>query len=144
MVIAIGKTVAKIIAWANPIPEYEEHEVLDGIKCIRNLPFENVERTINNVPKVTFFPRTIDEISKIIKYSKDEGKRVRAAGMKHSWSDLFSNDDEYLMYLLPLEATDHLTFSRLGSISEAKKLLKEWGCELNSIEVIFVNIRYSS
>ena len=41
IVVAIGKTIAKIVAWANPIPEYEKHEELEDIQCIRNLPFEN-------------------------------------------------------------------------------------------------------
>ncbi len=28
------------------------------------------------------------------------------------WSEMFSDDGEYLMYLLPLEVTDHLSFAR--------------------------------
>ena len=56
--------------------------------------------------------------------------------MKHSWTDLFSNDGEYLMYLLPLELTDHLTFSRMD-VNEAAAGLDEWGSEMNTIEVTF-------
>ena len=137
VVIAIGKTIAKIVCWANPLPNYTTHETLEGIQCIHNLEFENTEQTIKNKPQTTFFPRTIDEISRIIKHAKEEGKRVRAAGMKHSWTDLFSNDDEYLMYLLPLEVTDHLSHGRCGSSysTEIVQKLKEWGSELNTIEV---------
>ena len=137
IVIAIGKTIAKIVAWANPIPDYEPHETLEGVQCIKHLPFENAEQTINNTPQVTFFPRTIDQVSKIIKHARSEGKRVRAAGMKHSWTDLFSNDGEYLMYLLPLEVTDHLTFSRMD-VNEAAAGLDEWGSEMNTIEVTLI------
>ena len=137
VVIAIGKTIAKIVAWANPIPEYRTHKTLEGIQCIYNLKFENTEQTISNVPQITFFPRTVEDISRIIKHAKEEGKRIRAAGMKHSWTDLFCNDGEYLMYLLPLELTDHLTYARFGSsdFSGAIKELEKWGSELTTIEV---------
>ena len=76
----------------------------------------------------------MEEISRIIRHAKEEGRRVRAAGMKHSWTDLFSNDGEYLMYLLPLEVTDHLTFGRIGLAGAEAELLK-WGSELDCIEV---------
>ena len=134
VVIAVGYTISKIVAWANPIPKYETHETLEGIQCIRDLEFENAEQTINNTPKTTFFPRTVDDISRIIKHAKKEGRRVRAAGMKHSWTDLFSNDGEYLVYLLPLEITDHLTFGRIG-IHGVEAEIDKWGTELNKIEV---------
>ena len=134
IVVAIGKTIAKIVAWANPLPEYEKHEELEDIQCIRNLAFENTEQTINNTPQVTFFPKTIDQVCRIIRHARKEGKRIRAAGMKHSWTDLFSNDGEYLLYLLPLEVTDHLTFSRM-STKKAAEGLDHWGSEMNTIEV---------
>ena len=80
---------------------------------------------------MTFFPKTIEEISKVIHLAKILGKRVRAAGMKHSWTDLFSNDGEYLICLLPLEVTDHLTFSRVG-VKGAEEELKNWGSDFTS------------
>ena len=49
--------------------------------------------------------------------------------MKHSWTDLFSNDGEYLMCLLPLEVTDHLTFARVGvegAVAELEKWVSEF------------------
>ena len=132
--IKIGRTVAKIMAWAYPLPDYEIHESL-GVKCIHGLEFENTEQTITNTPQTTFFPKTVEEISKVVLLAKNEGKRVRAAGMKHSWTDLFSDNNEYLMYLLPLEVTDHLTFGRMG-ISGAESEIEKWGSELTNIEFI--------
>ena len=57
--------------------------------------------------------------------------------MKHSWTDLFSSNGDYLVYLLPLELTDHLTFARFGSsdFSGAIEELEKWGSELTTIEV---------
>ena len=95
---------------------------------------ENTEETINNKPKVTFFPRTVDDISRIIKHAKEDGKRVRVAGMRHTWSDFYSDDGEYLVCLLPLEGTDHLTFGRIGMDGITAEL-DNWGSELNKIEV---------
>ena len=135
-VIAIGRTIAKIVAWAHPIPKYDIHETLDGVKCIQDLEFENTEFTVKNKPKITFFPRTIEEISRIVKHAKEEGRRLRAAGMKHSWSDVFSDDGEYLMYLLPLEVTDQTTFGRIG-IDGVEAEIDNWGSELGKIEVSF-------
>ena len=132
--ILIGRTIAKIMAWAYPLPEYELHDSLQ-IQCIHGLVFENTEQTITNQPQTSFFPRTVDEISKIIKYAKEHGKRVRAAGMKHSWTDLFSDNDEFLIYLLPLEVTDHLTFGRIG-IAGVEAELEKWGSDLTKIEFI--------
>ena len=141
VVVAIGHTIAKIVAWAYPLPEYKTHDVLDGIQCIKGLTFENTEQTIYNTPQVTFFPRTVEEISRIIQHARAEGRRVRAAGMKHSWTDLFSNDGEYLMYLLPLEVTDHLTFGRIG-LAGAEAELSKWQSELDCIEVNYFWISY--
>ena len=71
-----------------------------------------------------------------IKHAKQQGRRLRAAGMKHSWSDVFSNDGEYLMYLLPLEVTDQTTFGRIG-IHGVEAEIDNWGSELVNIEVSF-------
>ena len=103
-----------------------------GVYFIENLPFENAEQTISNCPQLTFFSKTVDEISKVILYAKRNGKRIRAAGMKHSWTDVFSNDGEYLLCLLPLEVTDHLTFGRIG-VKGAEDELKKWGSDFTSM-----------
>ena len=84
---------------------------------------------------MTFFPKTVDEISKVIQLAKTNGNRVRAAGMKHSWTELFSNDGEYLICLLPLEVTDHLTFARFG-LKGAEAELEKWGSDFTGIEFI--------
>ena len=83
---------------------------------------------------MTFFPKTADEISKVIKFAKRKGKRIRAAGMKHSWTELFSDNEEYLMYLLPLEVTDHLSFARIG-LQGVEAELEKWASELTGIEL---------
>ena len=54
--------------------------------------------------------------------------------MKHSWSDMFSNTGEILVYLLPLEVTDTISFARVG-IEGMEAAISKWGSELTNIEV---------
>ena len=54
--------------------------------------------------------------------------------MKHSWSDMFSNTGEILVYLLPLSVTDTISFARVG-IGGMEQEIKDWASELNFIEV---------
>ena len=54
--------------------------------------------------------------------------------MKHSWSDMFSNTGEILMYLLPLSVTDTISFARTG-LEGMEEELKSWGSDLSGIEV---------
>jgi hypothetical protein len=38
----------------------------------------------------------------IVKYAISQGKRVRAAGYRHTWTDMFSEDDEIFVSMLDL------------------------------------------
>ena len=64
-VIAIGNVVAQIVSWAYPLPEYVEHPAT-GVLSVMDLEFNNYGETVKNVPKVTFFPKTIEEIRKVV------------------------------------------------------------------------------
>ena len=48
--------------------------------------------------------------------------------LKYQHKNIRSNDGEYLMCLLPLEVTDHLTFARVG-VEGAVAELEKWGSE---------------
>ncbi|XP_023333091.1 uncharacterized protein LOC111704928 [Eurytemora carolleeae] len=133
-VIAIGFTIGHIVAQVHPIPDTELHPHL-GIQCVQDLGFVNYGETVKNQPKLTFFPKTVEEIKSVIRYGRAEGRRVRCAGMKHSWSHMFSDDGEILVYLLPLSVTDTISFSRNG-IHSMEKILKEWNSELSGIELV--------
>ena len=58
---------------------------------VQDLSFHNYGETVSNTPRLTFFPKTIDEIKKLILFAKNNKKRIRCAGMKHSWSEVFSD-----------------------------------------------------
>ena len=58
---------------------------------MQDLSFNNYGETVSNKPRLTFFPKTIEEIKKVILFAKSINKRIRCAGMKHSWSEMFSD-----------------------------------------------------
>ena len=101
---------------------------------MQNLMFHNYGETVMNQPQLTFFPKNIEEIKKVILFAKSVKKRLTCAGMKHSWSDMFSNTGEILVYLLPLSVTDTISFARVG-IGGMEQEIKDWASELNFIEV---------
>ena len=64
-VLAIGHVIAKIVAWAHPLPDYEVHEET-GILFVQEYPFHNYGETVKNQPKMTFFPKNVEEVQKVI------------------------------------------------------------------------------
>ena len=70
--------------------------------------FRNWGRTVRNTPAVTFVPRTKHGVREIVKWARANHKTVRAAGYRHSWSDVFSADGQVLISMLPPELVDTL------------------------------------
>ena len=89
-VLAIGNVISRIVGWIYPLPDYEVHEET-GLKIVKNFNFVNYGETVNNVPQLTFFPKTVDEIKQAVLFAKKNNKRLRCAGMKHSWSQMYSD-----------------------------------------------------
>ena len=65
--------------------------------------FRNWGRTVRNTPAVTFVPRTKRGVCEIVQWASANHKTVRAAGYRHTWSDLFSADGQVLVSMLPPE-----------------------------------------
>ena len=61
-------------------------------------------------PSFTFFPKTVDGLCKIVQMAKDKGKGVRVSGFRHSWTDLWADDDKIQVAMLPLQITDKLKY----------------------------------
>ncbi|CEL64073.1 hypothetical protein RSOLAG1IB_11057 [Rhizoctonia solani AG-1 IB] len=75
------------------------------MKYVPSLPFENWGLTVNNTPASTFIARTEEGLRSLVKWAGEQkpNKKVRVAGYRHTWTDFFSNDNEVLVMLLPLE-----------------------------------------
>jgi len=133
-VVAIGQVVAEAVAWLFPLHDYISDKET-GVLCLPEHEFNNYGETVQNVPSKTFFPKTLKEIQDLVKYAKKEGKRLRAAGMRHSWPSLFSNTNELLLCLLPLAVTDTISYARSGDLSIDQQI-KDWGSDFSFIEVV--------
>ena len=79
-----------------------------GVLAVVEAGFTNYGETIVNTPGLTLFPKTVAEVQRVVSWAREAGRRVRCAGMKHSWSDVFSNTGEVLVMLLPLQV-DNVT-----------------------------------
>ena len=97
-------------------PRRREHSQLreaDGspVHYIDRAEFRNWGRTVRNTPAVTFIPRTKHGVREIVRWARANNRTVRAAGYRHSWSDVFSADGEVLISMLPLDVVEHLPAS---------------------------------
>ncbi len=66
--------------------------------------FKNWAETVVNTPSQTHFPKKISDAMAIVKSASQTGKRVRVSNFRHSWSSVFSDDDEVLISLQSVHA----------------------------------------
>jgi hypothetical protein len=97
-------------------PRRREHPHLreaDGsaVQYVDRAEFRNWGRTVRNTPAVTFMPRTKHGVREIVRWARANNKTVRAAGYRHSWSDVFSADGEVLISMLPAGVVENLPAS---------------------------------
>ncbi len=91
------------------VNNFEDLLESDGrpVQCLIDEDFENWGRTVKNTPYLTCFPQTIAGVSAVVNWAKKHGKQVRVSGYRHTWTDLYSSDDQVLICLLPLHVTNH-------------------------------------
>jgi FAD/FMN-containing dehydrogenase len=64
-------------------------------------------QSVESTPSLTFVPTKVLGLQNLVKYAIENKKRVRCAGYRHSWSPVFSDDNEILVSMIPLkQATD--------------------------------------
>ncbi|CAE6418865.1 unnamed protein product [Rhizoctonia solani] len=88
------------------LEDFDEVKEADGKPMRRlspNTKFENWGKTVENNPSDTFVARTETGLCNLVKWAKQQGKKVRVAGYRHTWTDLYSETNEVLVMLLPLE-----------------------------------------
>jgi hypothetical protein len=100
-------TVRTALKAAQPCPDIKEG---DGtpIKCVPGAQFQNWGRTVQNTPANTYVPRTITGVCNLVQWAAANGKRVRVSGYRHTWGDMYSQDGEILVSLLPLNVVEDL------------------------------------
>ena len=47
------------------------------------------------------YPATVEEVQEFVKVAKEKNKSVRGAGIRHSWSNIFANPENFLVSFYP-------------------------------------------
>ena len=72
------------------------------------MPFENWGQTVKHRPRYTFLPTTVRGVQNVVKFAIANNHRVRCAGYRHSWSSIFSQDNEVFISLVNLHTVTTL------------------------------------
>jgi hypothetical protein len=104
---AVGELRAKLRAAAQPFDAVRE---ADGtpVLCVPKEPFDNWGLTVHNSPAATFIPTTKAGVGNVVRWAAQQGLRVRASGYRHTWGEFFSEDDQVLISMLPLDVVEGL------------------------------------
>ena len=73
-----------------------------------NRRFRNWGGTVDYIPANTFVPRSKQGVANIVRWAKKNNRRVRAAGYRHTWTSLYSNNGDVLISMLPLDVAEEL------------------------------------
>lgn len=82
------------------------HTIVEGdgtpVKVLVDEEFVNWSSTVKSYPGWTFIPVSVVGLQNVVRWAGSEGKRLRAAGFRQSWSNLFADDGGVVVSLLPL------------------------------------------
>jgi len=73
------------------------------VKHTETYNFENWGKTVHNTPFVVFEPTTKTGCQNIVKWAKQHGSTVRGAGFRHTWTNMYSADNQVLVSMIPIE-----------------------------------------
>ena len=89
-------------------PMGNEIDSLPPEQCFSEVPFENWGQTVKNLPKFTFLPTTVRGVQNVVQFAAAKNYRVRCAGYRHSWSSIFSQDNEVFISFVNLHTVTTL------------------------------------
>ena len=81
---------------SNPNLKESDGEV---VPITQNEPFVNWGGTVQNTPSYTAWPSTVGGVQTVVRDARDNNKKVRVAGYRHTWDDMYSSDGEILISL---------------------------------------------
>lgn len=110
--------------------ELSSVKLSDETECMvaQRLRFQNWGQTVNNVPEWTAVPEKIGTVTSLVKHAKQNNKRIRASGYRHTWGDMYSEDGHYLISMLGIR--------RVTQLPDFSPIFYPWReHELNKIEL---------
>jgi len=75
--------------------------------------FNNWGKTVKNTPAITFEPETRTGVCNVVKWAVAHGKRVRAAGYRHTWSSIYGEDDGVMLSMIPADRATGKSYTPL-------------------------------
>ena len=70
-----------------------EPATVPSVQHVQHQPWHNWAENVRCQPAYTFFARSVDDLSAIVRFARENGKQVRAVATGHSWSPLVPTDD---------------------------------------------------
>lgn len=76
--------------------------------------FENWGETVKNTYKQIYYPTTavhastgqqIPQLQQFVRDNVKDGKKIRGAGIRHSWGNVFADPDNYLASFYPYDVS---------------------------------------
>ncbi|TFY63527.1 hypothetical protein EVJ58_g3204 [Rhodofomes roseus] len=89
--------------------------------------FSNWGKTVSYDPGYTLVIRTIHGVCEVVKWAAQKGKKVRVAGFRHTWGELYGAEGDVIIMFLPIESLTKLPY---------KQPPPDWKTELSGIEVV--------
>ena len=116
-----------LVKWLREAKGHPQVREDDGSRMkFRDMPFENWGLTVKTKDLLTFVPKSKVGICNLVKWAKTKKLKVRAAGYRHSWSNITVNNNQVLVSMLPIpKATNIPSFA-----TEIDKNSDLQGCEL--------------
>ena len=102
----------------------------------RNFHWKNVVNNQSSRTEILFKPKSMNDLVEIVKKAKSKGKRIRAIGSSHSWSDV-AKTDQYMVNTHKLNAVLKIDRRSLKNPNQKEELIHvEAGMSINKFNKV--------
>ncbi|CCM02786.1 uncharacterized protein FIBRA_04895 [Fibroporia radiculosa] len=100
---------------------------VQSVDFVGDPEFHNWGFTVKFKPSWTLVVRSINGVCQVVKWASQTGRKVRVAGFRHTWTELYGNNGDIMIMFLPIETLVKLPYELPP---------KSWSTELSGIEVV--------
>jgi hypothetical protein len=123
--------------------------LVPAIQHATSRPWNNWAGNVRCQPEYTFFAKSADDLSRIVKFARENGRRIRAVATGHSWSPLVPTDEvlvditglHRVMLDLADPAAPRVTMECGATVEEVNHALEAAGYALPS-NVVLESVRF--
>lgn len=120
-----------------------------AIRHTQNTPWKNWAGNVRCRPEYTFFARSVEDLSQIVSFARESGRRIRAVATGHSWSPLVPTDEVLVnitaLNRVALDLADatapRVTLECGATVEEVNHMLEAAGYALPS-NVVLESVRF--